>query len=149
MPHPYFKLTLPQAGRQAPDVQAQLQAGLQAGQWRTAGQVREWLEKTHHIKRAERSIYYWLGKLSGVLRVPRPVHIKRDPSAAAAFRAEFGQKFADLQLPAGRAVKVWVLDEARFWLHSQTRRCCGLRGCRWGCRASTVTNGNTCMGRWK
>lgn len=113
---------------QAANVQAQLQAGLQTGQWRTAGQVRQWLEKTHGIKRAERSIYYWLGKVSGVLRVPRPVHVKRDPTAAAAFRAQFGQKLVDLKLPAGRPVKVWVLDEARSGLHSQTRRCWGLRG---------------------
>ena len=113
---------------QAADVQAQLQAGLKAGPWRTAGQVRAWLEKTHQIKRAERSIYYWLGKLSGVLRVPRPVHLKREPAAAAAFRDQFGQKLVDLQLPVGRPVKVWVLDEARFGLHSQTRRCWGLRG---------------------
>ena len=93
---------------QAAAVQTQLQAGLQAGQWRTAGQVREWLAKTHQIKRAERTLYYWLGKASGVLRVPRPVHVKRDPAAATAFRAEFGQKLIDLQLPAGRPVKVGI-----------------------------------------
>lgn len=109
-------------------VQAQLRAGLQQGTWRTAGQMRQWLAREHGIKRAERSIYYWLGKLSGVLRVPRPVHVKRDPAAAAAFRAQFGQQLVDLKLPAGRPVKVWVLDEARFGLHSQTRRCWGLRG---------------------
>ena len=113
---------------QAAAVQAQLKAGLAKGAWRTAGQVQQWLAQTHRIKLAERSVYYWLGKLRGVLRVPRPVHVKRDPAAASAFREQFVQKLVDLQLPAGRPVKVWVMDEARFGLHSQTRRCWGLRG---------------------
>ena len=112
----------------APAVQEQLQAGLKKGQWRTAGQVREWLEKTHGIQRAQRTMYYWLGKLHGVLRVPRPAHTKGDPAAAAAFRETgLAQKLAELQLKPGCPVKVWVLDEARFGLHSQTRRCWGLR----------------------
>src|ERR1035441_7130425 len=42
-------------------VQAQFQAGLQAGQWRTAGQVAAWLKETHGIQRAAKSLYYWLG----------------------------------------------------------------------------------------
>lgn len=114
---------------QAAEVRDQLKAGLKQGHWRTAGQVRQWLAKTHGIQRAERSVYYWLGKLrEGVLRVSRPVHIKRDPAAAAAFREQFAQKLVDLKLPQGRRVKVWVMDEARFGLHSQSRRCWGLRG---------------------
>jgi transposase len=113
---------------QAAAVQAQLRAGLAEGTWRTAGQVRHWLAQTHGIRLAERSVYYWLGKLQGVLRVPRPVHVKRDPAAAAAFRASLEQKLVELNLPRDRPVKVWVMDEARFGLHSHTRRCWGLRG---------------------
>lgn len=113
---------------QAAVVQTQLKAGLQQGTWRTAGQVRQWLAQTHQIRLAERSVYYWLGKLRGVLRVPRPMHVKRDPAAAQAFREQLGAKLVDLRLPAGGPVKVWVMDEARFGLHSQTRRCWGLRG---------------------
>lgn len=43
-------------------VQAQLQAGLRAGQWRTAGQIAAWLKEAHGIQRATKSLYYWLGK---------------------------------------------------------------------------------------
>jgi len=33
-----------------------------------------------------------------------------------------GEKFEALGLKAGRKVKVWVMDEARFGLHTETRR---------------------------
>jgi transposase len=64
----------------APQVQAELLAGLQAGRWRTAGQVAAWLEEAHGIKRAVKSIYRWLGKANGALRVPRPAHVLQNPS---------------------------------------------------------------------
>ena len=51
-------------------VQEQLQAGLKAGRWCTAGQVAAWLKQEHGIKRATKSLYYWLGKAGGALRVP-------------------------------------------------------------------------------
>lgn len=111
-----------------PKVQAQLQAGLKAGHWRTAAQVAAWLQETHGIQRAAKSLYYWLGKAGGALRVPRPCHIKQNPEASAAFRAELEQNLEKLELPKGRAVKIWVADEARFGLHTQSRRCWALRG---------------------
>jgi transposase len=109
-------------------VQAQLQAGLQAGQWRTAGQVAAWLQEKHGIQRAAKSLYYWLGKAGGALRVPRPCHVKQNPAAVAAFRDGLEQNLEKLNLPKDRAVKIWVADEARFGLHTQSRRCWALRG---------------------
>lgn len=111
-----------------PKVQEQLQAGLQAGRWRTAGQVAAWLKETHGIQRAAKSLYYWLGKAGGALRVPRPCHVKQDPAATAAFRAELETNLEKLNLPKDRAVKIWVADESRFGLHTQSRRCWALRG---------------------
>lgn len=110
------------------NVQAQLQAGLKVGRWRTAGQVAAWLKEAHGIERATKSLYYWLGKVGGALRVPRPCHVKQDPAATAAFRAELEQNLAKLNLPKDRAVKIWVADESRFGLHTQSRRCWALRG---------------------
>ena len=109
-------------------VQAQLQAGLKAGQWRTARQVAAWLKQAHGIERATKSLYYWLGKVGGALRVPRPCHGKQNPAATVAFRAELEQKLAELDLPKERPVKIWVADESRFGLHTQSRRCWALRG---------------------
>lgn len=113
---------------QAPALQAQIQAGLKQGTWRTAGQLAGWLEQTHGIKRAANSLYYWLGKVGGALQVPRPAHVKQDPAARAEFRAHLLNKLQALPLPAGRRVKVWMADECRVGLHTVTRRCWGLRG---------------------
>jgi transposase len=111
-----------------PKVQEQFQAGLKAGRWRTAGQVAAWLEEAHGIKRAVKSIYRWLGKAGGALRVPRPCHVQQDPLATAAFRAELGERLDKLALPKDKPVKIWVADEGRFGLHTQSRRCWTLRG---------------------
>jgi transposase len=106
-----------------PKIQEQLQAGLKAGHWRTAGQVAAWLKEAHGIERAAKSLYYWLGKVGGALRVPRPSHVKQDPAATAAFRAELEANLEKLGLAKDRPVKIWVADEARFGLHTQSRRC--------------------------
>ena len=47
---------------------------------------------------------------------------------AAAFRAEVEQNLEKLHLPKDRPVKIWVADEARFGLHTQSRRCWARRG---------------------
>jgi transposase len=109
-------------------VQAELMAGLKSGRWRTAGQVAAWLQEAHGIKRAAKSIYRWLGKANGALRVPRPAHVRQNPQARAAFRAELEQKLEALALPKDKPVKIWVADESRFGLHTQSRRCWALRG---------------------
>jgi hypothetical protein len=74
--------------------------------------VAAWLKEAHGIERAAKSLYYWLGKVGGALRVPRPCHVKQNPAATAAFRAELEQTLAKLNLPKDRAVKLWVADEA-------------------------------------
>ena len=112
----------------AAKVQAELVAGLASGRWRTAGQVAAWLKEAHGIQRAAKSIYRWLGKANGALRVPRPAHVSQNPPATAAFRAELEQRLEKLALPKDRPVKIWVADESRFGLHTQSRRCWALRG---------------------
>jgi transposase len=113
---------------QRPEVQAQLQAGLKTGRWRTAAQIAAWLAQTHGIKRVAGSLYYWLGKIGGTLKVPRPAHTAQNPAAQAAFKAHLLEKLQALPVPAGKPVKVWVADECRMGLHTFTRRCWGLRG---------------------
>lgn len=111
-----------------PEVQQQLKEGLKAGRWRTAQQVAAWLEEAHGIKRAAKSLYRWLGKAGGALRVPRPCHVQQDPLATAAFRAQLEDRLEKLALPKNKPVKIWVADESRFGLHTQSRRCWALRG---------------------
>lgn len=111
-----------------PEVQAQLKAGLKKGQWRTAAQIAAWLAQTHGIQRAAGSLYYWLGKVGGALKVPRPAHTEQDPAALAEFKGRLLEKLQALKVPAGKPVKVWVADECRVGLHTITRRCWSLRG---------------------
>jgi transposase len=111
-----------------PQVLKQFEEGLKAGRWRTAAQVAAWLQEEHGIKRAAKSIYRWLGKAGGALRVPRPCHVQQDPLATAAFRVELEQRLEKLALPKDKPVKIWVADESRFGLHTQSRRCWALRG---------------------
>jgi len=111
-------------------IQADLASGLEEGRWMTGPEVQQWLAQTYGMKRSMTSVYYWLGKLGGALKVPRPVHTKKEAAAAAEFKAHLYQKLQDLDLPTDRRVRVWVQDEARYGLHSVRRRCWGLRGVR-------------------
>jgi len=111
-------------------LQQELREQLAAGNFRTAGQAVRWLHQHHGIERTVWSMYYWLKKCGASLRVPRPVHLKKDPQAAEAFPAQLEAKLRGLPLKVGRPVRVWVQDEGRFGLHTIVRRCWGLRGVR-------------------
>jgi len=113
-----------------PKVQRALRRGLRKGRWMSEPQLADWLERRYGIRLKPRCLYYWLGKLAGALKVPRPVHIKKDKAAAAGFKEHLVEKLKALKLPEGRRVRVWVADECRYGLHSFTRRCWGLRGVR-------------------
>jgi len=115
---------------QEPEVQQAIENHLENGTWRTAVEVRQWLESEMGISRSLSNVYYWLGKPAGALKMPRPVHIKKNPAEAENFKAHLYEKLHDLELPQGSRVKIWVQDEARYGLHSAHRRCRGLKGAR-------------------
>lgn len=107
---------------------AEVQQDLQRGRWRSVPQLQRWLQQTHGVKLALSSLYDRLGKVRARRRVPRKSHLKKDPAASVEFRAELATKLTALQLPPGRPVRVWVLDEMRYGLHGFTRRVWGLPG---------------------
>ena len=113
-----------------PKLQKQFRDGLREGRWVTAVEVQQWLEEEHGVTRCLSSVYQWLGKLKGALKVPRPVHIKKDEAKAEAFKEHLYDQLLELGVPRGKRVRVWVQDEARYGLHSVRRRCWGLRGVR-------------------
>lgn len=80
---------------------------------------------------ARKEVYRHLGKLGARLKVGRRSHVKKDPVATEAFKTGgLDAKLAALELAPRTPVRVWVLDEARFGLHTEHRRMWGLPGVR-------------------
>lgn len=110
------------------EVAVELTQKLQNGDFITAVQAQRWLKQKHEIDRPYKTVWGWLKKAGGVLLVPRPSHSRKVPGAAEQFREGLAQKLADLALPKGALVKLWVMDEARFGLHTQMRRLWACKG---------------------
>jgi transposase len=109
-------------------VATELEAKLAAGEFVTAVAAQRWLREAHGVERPYQTVWRWLKKAGGVLLVPRPSHSKKDPAAQAKFREELADKLQALELPPGSRVKLWMMDEARFGLHTEVRRLWALRG---------------------
>jgi transposase len=54
------------------DVVKELRKGVESGRWATAEAARRWLEEKHQIAKPYVTVWQWLKKLGGVLRVSRP-----------------------------------------------------------------------------
>jgi transposase len=114
---------------QEPHIQEAMKAQQDAGKIRTAGDMQRYLEREHGIVRKAKSLYKWMGrKLGAALRVPRPVHVKKDPQAAQAFLAGLEAQLKSLRLKKGKAVRIWVQDEGRFGRHTIVRSAWARRG---------------------
>lgn len=120
----------PKAGSGGPPegVARELAAKLQNGDFITAVQAQRWLKQKHEIDRPYKTVWSWLKKAGGVLLVPRPSHSRKDPGAAEQFRESLAQRLAALALPEGARMKLWVMDEARFGLHTQIRKLWACKG---------------------
>jgi transposase len=121
-------------GGAAPQVQgpalAELQAGLQAGRWKRAKEIQQWLRDRHAIRLKLPGVYYWLGKLGGVLKVPRKTHAQKDAAAVAEFQRTLCERLRSLNAAGGKPVRLWVADEHRYGLIPVVRKCWTLRGVR-------------------
>lgn len=109
-------------------VLAEFQAGLQAGQWKRAKEIQAWLGCQHQIKLGLKGVYYWLGKLGGVLKVPRKTHAKKDAAKTLEFQQQLCDKLRNLNVAGGKPVRLWVMDEHRYGLIPVVRKCWTLRG---------------------
>ena len=108
----------------------ELQAGLQVGRWKRAKEIQQWLRQCHQTQLSVKGVYYWLGKLGGVLKVPRKTHAHKDVAASIAFQQTLCEQLKNLNVGGGRPVRVWVVDEHRYGLIPVVRRCWTLRGLR-------------------
>jgi transposase len=108
----------------------ELKAGLTQGRWKRAKEIQQWLRERHAVKLQLTGVYYWLGKLGGVLKVPRKTHARKDAAQAAEFQRTLCERLTNLNGAGGRRVRVWVADEHRYGLIPVVRRCWTLRGLR-------------------
>lgn len=109
---------------------AGLQAGLETGRWKRAKEIQQWLAQQHQTQLSLKGVYYWLGKLGGVLKVPRKPHTHKDAAASAEFQRTLCAQLRNLNVAGGKRVRVWVADEHRYGLIPVIRRCWSLRGLR-------------------
>ena len=109
---------------------AELQAGLAQGRWKRAKEIQHWLRERHAVKLQLTGVYYWLGKLGGVLKVPRKTHARKDAAQATEFQRTLCERLRNLNVAGGRRVRLWVADEHRYGLIPVVRKCWTLRGLR-------------------
>jgi transposase len=103
-------------------------AGLKTGRWKRAKEIQAWLKQEHHLKMGLPGVYYWLGKLGGVLKVPRKAHAQKNAAQARAFQQQLCGKLKSLNIAGGKKVRIWVTDEHRYGLIPVVRKCWTLRG---------------------
>jgi len=109
---------------------AEFKEGLIKGRWKRAKEIQRWLAQEHGVQLAGSGVYYWLGKLGGVLKVPRRTHAKKDAAKAIEFQQTLCDKLKGLNISGGRPVRIWVADEHRYGLIPVVRKCWTLRGLR-------------------
>lgn len=109
---------------------AQLQEGLREGRWKRAKEIQQRLRDRHAVKLKLPGVYYWLGKLGGVLKVPRKTHAQKDAAQSAAFQRTLCERLKNLNVGGGRPMRLWVVDEHQYGLIPVVRRCWTLRGVR-------------------
>lgn len=99
-----------------------LQGGLTAGRWNTVSEAQQALEQHFEQSFHPQTVWRWIKKCAGVLRVPRPVHEKRDSGKSEAFKRKFFGILKALRLSGHKPVKVWFADESRYGLLPKLRR---------------------------
>lgn len=105
-----------------------LREQLRQGRFRRGKDAQAWLAG-RSIRLALPTVYYWLGKAGGVLKMPRKTHARKDATKAQAFKETLAQNLGEVARGA-RKVRVWVADEHRYGLLPVMRRCWGLKGVR-------------------
>jgi len=109
---------------------SELRAGLVQGRWKRAKEIQQWLRERHAVKLKLSGVYYWLGKLGGVLKVPRKTHARKDAAQGTQFQRTLGERLRNLNVAGGRRVRLWVADEHRYGLIPVLRKCWTLHGLR-------------------
>ena len=93
-------------------VQVEIIIKLLSGCWKRVKDIQIWLQQEHGINLKLSGIYYWLYKVNGSWKVPRPRHKGQDPEAMEQFKEEILSRLEALDIPPDRSVHVWVMNIA-------------------------------------
>jgi len=104
------------------EVLSYLEEGLEAQRWNTLVEATAELERRFERRFDYKTVWTWAKKCAGVLRVPRPVHEKRDPAKAEAFKRHFFGILKNVPVKGDKPVKIWFADESRYGLLPNLRR---------------------------
>ena len=82
----------------ASDIEA-LQGVLREGKYKTAKEIRHWLDTERGIEMGLSGVYYWLDKVEASHKLPRKIHAKQDPDEKESFKENIVEKFQELDIP--------------------------------------------------
>ena len=100
---------------------------VKGGRFRTAAQIRDWIESEYGVEYAVKSVYTVLRRLGCARKVPRPRHTKADVARQEAWkRGGLGEALADAGVTEGTALG--FADEMRVGLRGMVREVWGVRG---------------------
>lgn len=107
-----------------PSVRAliELEEGLANGRWKGAREIQVWLAEQHQVNLTLKGVYYWLGRFRGRPKVPQTSHAEKNPQEVQAFKEHFEAELAPLAETDGKPLHVWVEDEHRYGLRTETWR---------------------------
>ncbi|MBJ7392777.1 MAG: winged helix-turn-helix domain-containing protein [Chthoniobacterales bacterium] len=94
-------------------LQWELVEKLRCGAFVRAKDAQRWLRERTGRTLSLNALYYHLGKVGGVSRVPRKTHVRKDEAPVAAFREEAAERLLALIEDPHRPVRLWVADEHR------------------------------------
>jgi len=72
--------------RLTPAQQAEVANEVATGRFRTAAEIRDWIQATYGVTYTEGGMYSLLGRLRCRPKVPRPQHVKADEAAQTAWK---------------------------------------------------------------
>lgn len=81
-----------QPARLTAEQQEQLGDEVATGRFRTAAEIRAWIDETFGVAYRPGGVYSLLGRLRCHPKVPRPMHEKADPAAQAAWKGGTSQR---------------------------------------------------------
>ena len=109
-------------------VLVELEEGLAKGRWKTAQEIQIWLAEEQQVRLTLAGVYYWLGRFRGRSKVPQTSHVEKDAQETQAFKEHFEANLAPLTETDGKPLHVWVEDEHRYGLRTETWRVWTERG---------------------